>query len=82
MRPPERRHPRAWTRDPFLFALCLTFLGSVTVLFAIAGRVFGDPALVGLSVLSVGPAFWLFHQRSQALAHGPPRDRHDRRRRR
>ena len=79
MRTPERRHPRAWTRDPFLFGLALTFLGFVTVTLAVTGRAFGDPALIGLAIVSVVPAFWLFYQRSQALADRAPRDRRRRR---
>ncbi len=72
---PERRHPRAWTRDPVLFALALAFLGSVTVVLAVAGRVREEPSLTVLAVVSVVPAFWLFHQRSRALGDRPPRDR-------
>ena len=79
MRTPERRHPRAWTRDPFLFGLVLTFLGFVTIALAVTGRAFNDPALIGLAVVSVAPAFWLFHQRSQALTDRAPRDRRRRR---
>ena len=75
MRTPERRHPRAWTRDPFLFALALTFIGFVTVVLAVAGRVREDPALIVLAFVSVVPAFWLFYQRSRALMDQPPRAR-------
>ena len=75
MRTPERRHPRAWTRDPFLFTLALTFLGFVTVVLAITGRLREEPALIVLAVVSVVPAFWLFYQRSQALADRAPRGR-------
>ena len=75
MRTPERRHPRAWTRDPFRFTLALTFLGFVTVILAVTGRVFNDPALYALAAVSVAPAFWLFYQRSRALADRAPRDR-------
>ena len=75
MRTPERRHPRAWTRDPFLFALALTCLGFVTVLLAVTGRVREEPALIALAAVSVVPAFWLFYQRSRALAERAPRDR-------
>ena len=75
MRTPERRHPRAWTRDPFLFTLALTFLGFVTVVLAVTGRILNDPALIALAVVSVIPAFWLFYQRSQVLAGPAPRGR-------
>ena len=79
MRPPERRHPRTWTRNPFLFTLALAFLGFVTVVLAVTGRVRDEPALLALAVVSVIPAFWLFYQRSQALADGAPRERRRRR---
>ncbi len=72
---PERQHPRAWTRHPVLFALALAFLGSVTVILAVAGRVREEPALTALAVVSVVPAFWLFYQRSRALGERAPRDR-------
>lgn len=72
---PERRHPRAWTRDPVLFALALAFLGSVTVVLAVSGRVREEPALTVLAVISVAPAFWLFYQRSRVLAERAARDR-------
>ena len=75
MRTPERRHPRAWTRDPLLFALALTFLGSITVVLAVTGRVREEPAFIALAVVSVVPAFWLFYQRSQALAERAARGR-------
>ena len=75
MRTPERRHPRAWTRDPFLFALALTSLGFVTVFLAVTGRVREEPALIALAAVAVVPAFWLFYQRSRALAERGPRDR-------
>ena len=75
MRTPERRHPRAWTRDPFLFTLALTFLGFVTVVLAITGRLREEPTLIVLAVGSVVPAFWMFCRRSQALADRAPRGR-------
>ena len=75
MRTPERRHPRAWTRDPLLFALALTFLGSITVVLAVTGRVREEPAFIALAVVSVVPTFWLFYQRSQALAERAARGR-------
>jgi hypothetical protein len=63
----ESRPPRAWMRDPYLFALALVLLAFVTVALAITGRLFGDPALIGLAVVSTFPAFWLFYQRQRAL---------------
>ena len=63
----ESRHPRAWLRDPFLFALALITLACITVALAITGRLFGDPALIGLAVVSTCPAFWLFYQRQRAF---------------
>lgn len=75
MRTPERRHPRGWTRDPFLFTLALTFLGFVTVVLAVTGRLRDEPALLVLAAVSVIPAFWLFYQRAQALADRAPRGR-------
>jgi hypothetical protein len=55
-------------RDPFLFTLSLTSLAFVTVALAVTGRLFGDPALIGLAVISTFPAFWLFYQRERVLA--------------
>jgi short subunit fatty acids transporter len=81
MRTPERRHPRTWTPDPFLFTLALTFLGFVTVVLAVTGRLRDEPALLVLAVVSVVPAFWLFYQRAQALAPRAPRAPRGRRRR-
>jgi hypothetical protein len=72
-RKPERkttgpRKRRSWVGDRFLFGMMLTLLGLVTVTLAITGRLFGDPALIGLAVLTVPPAFWLFYQRGRSLA--------------
>ena len=63
----EPRSPRTWMRDPFLFALALISLALTTVALAITGRLFGDPALIGLAVVSTAPAFWLFYQRQRVL---------------
>ena len=63
----ESRQPRAWLRDPYLFALALTLLAFITVALAVTGRLFGDPALIGLAVVSTFPAFWLFYQRQRAF---------------
>ena len=63
----QSRHPRAWTRDPYLFALALIALAFVTVALAITGRLFDDPALIGLAIVSTVPAFWLFYQRQRAF---------------
>ena len=71
----ESRHPRAWMRDPYLFTLSLTALAFITVALAITGRLFGDPALIGLAVVSIFPAFWLFYQRERVMAAGPTNDR-------
>ncbi len=70
---PKKRGP--WMGDPFLFGMMLALLGLVTVSLAITGRLFGDPALIGLAVLSVPPAFWLFYKRGRALAGGRPPQR-------
>ena len=78
-RKPDRNNRRVWMRDPLLFGMALTLLGIVTVSLAVTGRLFGDPALIGLAVISVAPAFWLFYQRGRALAGGPPNDRPRRR---
>ena len=66
----ESRQQRAWLRDPFLFALAVLSLAFVTIALAVTGRLFGDPALIGLAVISVCPAFWLFYQRERILAAG------------
>jgi hypothetical protein len=66
-------------RDPFLFALALLSLALVTVALAITGRLFGDPALIGLAVISTAPAFWLFYQRERQLTSGRSNDRVGRR---
>lgn len=79
MRTSDRRERRAWVRDPFLFGMALLLLGFVTVTLAITGRLFGDPTLIGLAVLSVAPAFWLFYRRGQATATTPPSERPRRR---
>jgi hypothetical protein len=62
-------------RDPILFTLALTSLALITVALAVTGRLFSDPALIGLAVISTFPAFWLFYQREQALAAGRANDR-------
>ena len=71
----ESRGDRAWLRDPFLFTLSLTSLAFVTIALAVTGRLFGDPALIGLAVISTFPAFWLFYQRERALAASRPNNR-------
>jgi hypothetical protein len=71
----ESRKERAWMRDPFLFALAVLSLAFITVALAISGRLFGDPALIGLAVVSTFPAFWLFYQRERVLAAGRSNDR-------
>lgn len=75
----ESRPDRTWMRDPFLFTLALTSLAFITVALAITGRLFGDPALIGLAVISTCPAFWLFYQRERAVAAGRTNDRFRRR---
>jgi hypothetical protein len=75
----ESRPDRSWMRDPFLFTLALTSLAFITVALAISGRLFGDPALIGLAVISTFPAFWLFYQRERAVAAGRTNDRFRRR---
>ena len=75
----ESRTPRSWMRDPFLFTLALLSLASITVVLAITGRLFGDPALIGLAVVSTFPAFWLFYQRERTLSAGRANDRLGRR---
>ena len=79
MRNPESRRSRGWLRDPFLFALALMSLAFVTIALAVTGRLFGDPALIGLAVVTTFPAFWLFYQRERALTPDPRRDRWPRR---
>jgi hypothetical protein len=79
MRMPDKRKRRPWVRDPFLFAMALGLLGTITIGLAITGRLFGDPALIGLAVASVLPAFWLFYQRGRTAASGRPNDRARRR---
>jgi hypothetical protein len=71
----ESRNQRAWTRDPFLFTLALLSLASITIALAITGRLFGDPALIGLAVISTFPAFWLFYQRERAKTTSGANDR-------
>jgi len=66
-------------RDPFLFTLALASLAFVTVALAVTGRLFGDPALIGLAVISTFPAFWLFYQRERVVAAGRANDRFGRR---
>jgi hypothetical protein len=75
----ESRNHRAWMRDPFLFALAVLTLASITVALAITGRMFGDPALIGLAVVSTVPAFWLFYQRERVMTTGRSNDRVSRR---
>lgn len=75
MRTPDRRNRRPWVRDPFLFGMALAVLGFITITLAVTGRLFGDPTLIGLAVVSVLPAFWLFYRRGQATAGGRPNDR-------
>lgn len=50
-------------RDPFLFALCVGFLGFTTSALAVSWRLLGDPLLLALTVLSLVPAFYLFYLR-------------------
>jgi hypothetical protein len=71
----ESRQQRAWLRDPFLFALSVLALAFITIALAVTGRLFGDPALIGLAVISTFPAFWLFYQRERAMAGGTTNDR-------
>ena len=71
----ESRNQRAWMRDPFLFALAVLSLAFLTLALAIAGRLYGDPALIGLAVISTFPAFWLFYQRERVIASGRSNDR-------
>ncbi len=75
----EPRNRRVWLRDPFLFTLSLLSLACVTISLAITGRLFGDPALIGLAVISTFPAFWLFYQRQRAQNGGQPHDQYPRR---
>ena len=67
MRNHESRPRRPWMRDPLLFSLALLSLAFVTIALAVTGRLFGDPALIGLAIASTVPAFWLFYQRDRAL---------------
>jgi hypothetical protein len=62
-------------RDPFLFTLALLALAVITIALAITGRLFGDPALIGLAIVSIFPAFWLFYQRERSMASGGANDR-------
>ena len=71
----ESRNPAAWTRDPFLFTLALLSLAFITIALAITGRLFSDPALIGLAVVSTFPAFWLFYQRERSIAASRANDR-------
>jgi hypothetical protein len=75
----ESRNQRAWMRDPFMFTIALTSLAFITIALAVSGRIFGDPALIGLAVVSTFPAFWLFYQREQQIVTGRPNDRFRRR---
>ena len=75
----EFRNQRAWMRDPYLFTLALLSLACTTIVLAIAGRIYGDAALIGLAVLSTFPAFWLFYQRERSIS---ARNANDRLRRR
>lgn len=75
----EPRNQRVWLRDPFLFTLSLLSLACVTISLAITGRLFGDPALIGLAVVSTFPAFWLFYQRERAQTGGQTNDPYRRR---
>ncbi|MGE3269859.1 MAG: hypothetical protein AB7P40_13995 [Chloroflexota bacterium] len=75
----QSRHPRAWMRDPYLFTLSLAALAFITVALAITGRLFDDPALIGLAVVSVVPAFWLFYQRERVVSGSGSHDRWGRR---
>ena len=70
----ESRNRRAWMRDPFLFTLALLSLAFVTIALAITGRLFSDPALIGLAVVSTFPAFWLFYQRERSISAGRTND--------
>ena len=70
----ESRGHRAWMRDPILFTLALLSLAVITVALAITGRLFGDPALIGLAVISTFPAFWLFYKRERSLSAGGAND--------
>lgn len=75
----EPRNQRTWLRDPFLFTLSLLSLACVTISLAITGRLFNDPALIGLAIISTFPAFWLFYQRQRVMTGGPPPDHYPRR---
>jgi hypothetical protein len=71
----ESRNQPGWLRDPFRFALAVLSLAFITLALAITGRLFGDPALIGLAVISTFPAFWLFYQRERVIASGGSNDR-------
>ena len=71
----ESRNQRSWMRDPFLFTLALLSLACTTIVLAIAGRLYGDAALIGLAILSTFPAFWLFYQRERSILAGRTNDR-------
>lgn len=75
----EPRNQRAWLRDPYLFALSLLALACVTISLAITGRLFDDPALIGLAIVSTFPAFWLFYQRERTGTGGHTNDPYRRR---
>lgn len=79
MRTPNERPRRLWVRDPFLFGMALACLSLITIALAMTGWLFGDPALIGLAVVSVAPAFWLFYQRDRVLANSGVNDRRRRR---
>jgi hypothetical protein len=79
MRNRESRQRQGWMRDPFLFSLALMSLAFVTIALAVTGRLFGDPALIGLAVVTTFPAFWLFYQRERSLAPDRPSGRPPRR---
>ncbi|MDQ3809545.1 MAG: hypothetical protein M3336_04575 [Chloroflexota bacterium] len=50
-------------RDAFLFVLCLTGLGCLTLAFAMTWRVTGATAPLALALVSVLPALYLFYLR-------------------
>lgn len=53
-------------RDPIFFGLWLLVLGFSTWALAITWRLMGDPVLLGLTLASLVPAFYLFYLREQA----------------
>ena len=55
-------------KDRFLFATCLAFLSFTTWAFAISWRLLGDSSLLGLTVASFAPAFYLFYLRDSSTA--------------